>query len=145
MATLKSQVARCLRRYNYENMMILADMLEERELFEAARVIRHDGKFLAFHTLYQLRNYMIPVRLRQGHLQTRSRGMTISRFKKWSNEPANSRISEIIVSDTVAGYSEPIAIESEDNSRITTPTFLEPITFGSYNIQRRLPDTAEDE
>lgn len=107
MATLISQVARCLRRYNHENMLILADMLEERELHEAARVIRHGGKFLAFHTLYQLKNYMIPVRLRQGHIQTRRpRGMTINRFKKWSNEPANSRISEILASDTIVGYTE---------------------------------------
>ncbi len=69
----------------------------------------------------------------QSVIQTRRpRGMTINRFKKWSNEPANSRISEILASDTIVGYSEPI-----------TPTFLEPITFESYNIQRH--NTTENE
>lgn len=48
MASLKSQLARCLRRYDEDNLLILADMLEERELFIWARKLRseHDNQLL---------------------------------------------------------------------------------------------------
>ena len=44
MATLKSQLARCLRRYDKDNLLVLADMLEERELFVWARKLRSEHR-----------------------------------------------------------------------------------------------------
>lgn len=56
MASLMSQLARCLRRYDPENMSVLADMLEERELFESARKIRNASHYSMFDELVTVIN-----------------------------------------------------------------------------------------
>ena len=90
MASLASQVARCIRRFNHDNMLVLADMLDERELHESASVIRNNldksDPFRAFITLYQIRKAI---------RKSRPMGDAMIRFARWEGtyKPANSRIN----------------------------------------------------
>lgn len=85
MGSLIKLVARAMRRYGRDTMLILADLCEERELHEVARKLRATtlhvktelGALTAFIALYNLRNMIRP---------KRKMGDAMIRYNMWIGE-----------------------------------------------------------
>lgn len=78
MASLMLVLARCMRRYDANAMLVLADLCEEREWFESARKIRNlDTLFIAYLEMY---------RVRRSHRRFWPCDVA-RRFPRWSHNP----------------------------------------------------------
>jgi hypothetical protein len=67
MASLMRQIAICIRRYNDEELQILAEILEEREMYEYARRLRSTNLFVVYAAL---------TRVLDGHRVRKAQGRT---------------------------------------------------------------------
>lgn len=115
MASLISAIAKALRRYNSNAMLVLADLVEEHELHECARLLRKtesipiEGLSESYSALLSLRNMV-----RRPAKRTLLEGVAMRRYLRWAG-------TDLIKMHINARYGK----ETVPNSRIiygTTPT-----------------------
>lgn len=123
MASLITCLAKALRRYDAESMLVLADLCEERELHESARILRLDDRgprgalYEAYTELHRVRG---SVRKPHPLLKVYKNNTRLQkRFKRWLGEGPNPGITPIgNATHSTNGY-----IQSRNQQPITPHAF----------------------